>query len=543
MDRNTIIFIALLAILFLGQFVTEGFTEQPKLLSTELERIQTYIYHPDNYYDFNNAQGIFSTNASVSKGKTVTTEVIYNGKRWKFTGGFPVNMNGRPVDASGDAIYSGSSPLLGSTVGAPSDTNTNWKQIDIPLEFMRTFKIVEIFLENTIIGSVPISPANMISKYIQSYIYSPNKTYAKNTHDGVAVYNGNIWAIESTILGSTAGAPSDTNSNWKLLSLEEIPYKDIIDAIKNTAIAGLPAPKSIPAKPRPDIIDDIMQRIQSIVYNENKYYNIFGGLASAAVYNGNYWMFTSGYTEREMATIVYESNKAGETLPKILGSTAGIPSNTNSNWKILDIYDFDDLTRIITQNTKIGLPPLSRADIISKYINDLMYDPNKYYKRFSTIYHISCIYNGKVWITTINNNDKIIGSTLGPPSTTNPNWKLVKIEDNSNYPKDLVTAIENTAIVPPPSSLASPTPAPPKEPAPAPNPLGKTTISLSDLLLFNAIKIPSTDYSRSIQKSPLTGIIKGNMGSAIDARVESFATEQGIHFMRYMSERTPTSSF
>jgi hypothetical protein len=347
MDRNTIIFIALLAILFIGQFLIEGFTEEPKLLSTELERIQTYIYHPDNYYDFNNAYGIFGTNAPVSKGKTVTTEVIYNGKLWKFTAGFPVNMNGRPVDASGDAIYSGSSPLLGSTVGAPSDTNTNWKQIDIPLEFIRTFKIVEIFLENTIIGSVPISPADMISKYIQSYIYSPNKTYAKNTHDGVAVYNGNIWAIESTILGSTAGAPSDTNSNWKLLSLEEIPYKDIKDAIKNTAIAAqAPAPSSsLRASPAPS-------------------------------------------------------------------------------------------------------------------------------------------------------------SPLG----------------------------------------ASPAPAPPKEPAPAPNPLGYTTVSLSDLLLFNARKAPNTDYSSSIQKSPLP-VINANRGSPLDARVESFAAQQGIDFMRHISKRTPTNLF
>ena len=539
MDRNTIIFIALLAILFIGQFLIEGFTEEPKLLSTELERIQTYIYHPDNYYDITNALGIFSTNSPLIRGKTVTIEVIYNGKGWKFTRGLPFDEQGRRLDASGninDDIPK-PSPLLGSTVGAPSDTNTNWKQVIIPIPFTGTLKIAEIFLENTIIGSVPLSPADMISKYIQSLIYSPNKTYTKNTHDAVAIYHGNMWVIQSTILGSTAGTPSTTNSNWKLLSFEEIPYKDIIDAIKNTAIAGLPAPASPPARAsilQPDIIDEIIERIQRIMYNENKYYDAYSGLSSAAVYNGNYWIFTNGYTDNEISTLVYESNKAGERLPKILGSTAGIPSNTNSNWKILDISMADDLHRIIIQNTKIGLSPLSRADIISKYINDLMYDPNKYYKRLSNNYQISCIYNGKVWITTINNNDKIIGSTLGPPSTTNPNWKLITIEGKSEYPKDLVTAIENTAI-------AAQAPAPPKEPAPAPNPLGYTTVSLSDLLLFNARKAPNTDYSSSIQKSPLPVI--NARGSPLDARVESFAAQQGIDFMRHISKRTPTNLF
>lgn len=254
MDRNIIIFIALLAILFIGQVIlTEAFVSgagPPELFSTELERIQTFIYDPNNYYNFTNAITIFSSNSPVSKGETVTAEVIYNGDLWMFTSGLPVDQDGQVTfDASIE-----NKTFLGSTVGIPSDTNQNWKRVTLP-SYTGLYKIIDIFLENTRISSVKLSPANMISKWIQGLRYDPNKSYMKNTPDEFAIYNGNAWGIISTIniLGSAAGLPSSTNANWEMIPFDSIPYADIVSLIKNTEMT-IPILQALVQAPAPALV-------------------------------------------------------------------------------------------------------------------------------------------------------------------------------------------------------------------------------------------------------------------------------------------------
>jgi len=246
MDRNTIIFIALIAILFLGQVIlTESFVSSPVLFSEMIDytrqSIKEQAYNPNTYYNR------FPSNKGVKSSAT------YNGYKWGFTSGLkPVNGSfsiGGETDASGNS----KSPImpkdiLGSTAGAPSDTNSYW---------MREPAIPEDILSKIIRQNISLSSADIMNKLIQTGMYSPNKYYnytSASDDSRSSIFNGNLWQIESNvnILGSTAGPPSPTNSKWKMVSLEMMP-SDYVAAIKKTAIAGLDTPTAKPKPTSPDM--------------------------------------------------------------------------------------------------------------------------------------------------------------------------------------------------------------------------------------------------------------------------------------------------
>jgi hypothetical protein len=257
MNRNTLVFIVLICVLFIGHLlINEGFVDSSAITDDQktqehiaimyqgyISMISNFRYNPDFTYDINDQ---------------ATSQAIYNGIQWRST------VSGK-----------------GSQLGIPSDANTNWRKIPFPTDD----EINKHGMMNLINAIKKIQGSDFTPLYnelITGLIYDPSRMYRGSD---LCIYNGNMWRVvslqEVTASGSTLGVPSITNSNWMIyqgLNMDPI----LLQLIKNTAHATPPATPTNPTGPygapidaqfmdslRADIKNDISTAIKDSLSSSN----------------------------------------------------------------------------------------------------------------------------------------------------------------------------------------------------------------------------------------------------------------------------------
>jgi len=427
MDKNTLVFIALLSVLFIGQLLlNEGFADTTfssnpqarthRIYAIALSMLKDVVYNPMMQY-------------------TINYPCLYNGSAWL-------------------ALIQGP----GSSLGVPSPTNPKWKAQPISsltgiysslpeyADFSSIFN--DAALESAFRGMQGSDLTPVYSAIVNALMYKPTHMYSWNT---MCIHNGNMWSpspsvreyqVASTegmpvVSGSALGLPSGQNSNWMLTNPPSNIDPVLLQIIRNTgdgssaagagasaagasaAGASAAGASAAGASSAPASATSVTLNTESYEYYEttllsssgneqydtpNKYYESEAGI----FYNGYLW----------------SASKAGTM------SSLGVPSDTNSNWKKMSIDEFVQIVtrqqgsnpkQLILDPTYIAalkqMTGFNYTPVYNAIINILKYNPSRMYLLTSL-----CIYDGKIWSPTLGNGTS--GSSLGMPSQTNSNWKI-----------------------------------------------------------------------------------------------------------------------
>ena len=517
MNRNTLVFIVLICVLFIGHLlINEGFVDSSVPSQPIEDKTAILVAYQLSLWFLPNL--VYNQTQQYK----INSKILYNGSLWS-------------------NLQEGT----GSSLGIPTPTNSKWQQISIDAIVNYGVNNFNANIDASLVSSLKqMQGSDLTPVYnviIKSLMYDP--TY-KGPVGMFCIYNGNMWipSSKSKMSENELGTPSLSNPNWQIFNTQ---YSSEIDPLAKQLIQNtgqgvqpiLSAP--IPAEPIP------------LIFYQMALGSNFSDNLSNSLYNPN--------TQYRVGRPILNSGSLWSALHEGSGSSLGIPSDTNSNWQRISIDMVAKMYAIlfniiIDQNIVSALKGLQGSDFTNIYnaiINRLIYNPADMYSAMN-----ACIYNGNMWFPSPDSPllkvkpgsglPSVSGSTLGIPSVSNSNWKIFNINDN-NLDPFAKQAIQNTAQLPPASSAptaaippvsSAPTAAIPPAKMPLQGISGRTTTGPYGA----AIDAQFMDSLRADIKNDISTAIKDSLSSPnvmTDSCIDNVSNAQGADFMRYIPGKNP----